>query len=58
MIIFRMFCALHTPAEEHQCDFDYQVSEWKFHCDDPSGYTYNGDDSKDDPPMILKKEKL
>ena len=26
MIIFRMFCPLHTPAEEHQCDFDYQVS--------------------------------
>ena len=23
--ISRMFCPLHMPAEEHQCDFDYQV---------------------------------
>ena len=29
MIMFRMFCALHTPAEEHQCNFDYQVSKLK-----------------------------
>ena len=21
----RVFCSLHTPAEEHACDFDYQV---------------------------------
>ena len=25
MILTRMFCPLHMPAEEHVCDFDYQV---------------------------------
>ena len=27
----RMFCPSHTPAEEHDCDYDYQVSDGKSH---------------------------
>ena len=35
MIVPRMFCPLHTPAEKHACDFDYQVDHEQYlnwHC--------------------------
>ena len=30
MIMPRMFCPLHTPAEKHACDFDYQVDHEQY----------------------------
>ena len=30
MIMRRMFCPLHTPAEEHACSFDYQVGHQEY----------------------------
>ena len=58
MTIFRMFCALHTPAEEHQCNFDYQVSKLKVSLWWWSIWLYGVDDTEwFNPQWFWRNEK-